>query len=202
MTFLRLKLLHANSCSGLMCLIAAFLFVASCANQPNLRVVTFEAAIDRDGRTQPVARETFHLLKGNLIDLLGGNGKDPNGASRLSDVTGMLIESSNPEGRARMHQVFKNHGTALTQTDALGKAKFAPVLPGTYYIVGWTRVGENQLMVWNCFAQKVNPTDAVGGAFRLRPTGLLIVTPKYHQRSWWIVHFRNYPAVAASGLRK
>lgn len=128
---------------------AVLLCVASCAKEPNLRVVTFEATIDHDGRTQPIASETFHLLKGNLIDLLGGNSKDPNGASRLSDVTGMLSENSNPEGRARMNQVFQNHAIALVKTDAQGKAKFAAVLPGTFYIFGRTRVGENQLMIWN-----------------------------------------------------
>lgn len=144
-----MKLLHANFRRGLICLMAVLLCVASCANEPNLRVVTFEAAIDRDGRTHPIGRTPFYLFKGNLIDLLGGDSKDPNGAGRLADVTGMLPEVSNPEGRARMYQVREKHVIARAETDAQGKAKFAAVLPGTYYIFGWTRVGENQLMIWN-----------------------------------------------------
>lgn len=48
-----------NSRSGLLCLIAVLLFVGSCTKEPKHHVVTFEVGIDRDGRTQPVAGETF-----------------------------------------------------------------------------------------------------------------------------------------------
>lgn len=80
-------------------------------------------------------------MRGNLIDLLGGNSKDPHGTDRLSDVTATLPGSSDPEARERMGQVFQKNVVALVQTDAQGKAKFPPVLKGTFHIIGWTRVG-------------------------------------------------------------
>lgn len=138
-----------NSRSGLLCLIAVFLFVGSCTKEPKHHGVTFEVGIDRDGRTQPVAGETFRLMRGNLIDLLGGNSKDPNGTDRLSDVTATLPGSSDPEARERMGQVFQKNVVALVQTDTQGKARFPLVLKGTFHIIGWTRVGTNQLMIWN-----------------------------------------------------
>ena len=138
-----------NSRSRLLWLIAVLLFLGSCAKEPKLHVVTFEVGVDRDGRTQPVAGETFRLLRGNLIDLLGGNSKDPNDTGRLSDVTAQLSGSRDLEARARMSQALEKNGVALVETDAQGKAKFPPILKGTFYIVGWTRVGENELMIWN-----------------------------------------------------
>ena len=145
MTFLR-----TNSRYGVLCLVIALLFVASCNNTPDLRVVTFEVTTDRGGVAQPVGGEEFRLLKGNYIDLLGGNSKDPNGASKLSDVTVLMRDSgASPEERTRVNQPFQTHSLALAKTDAQGKAKFPAVLPGNYWVVGWTRVGENQLMIWN-----------------------------------------------------
>ena len=141
--------LKTNTGRGLLCLLAALLFTASCDNTPDLHHVSFEVTIDRDGRTQPVTNGEFRLLKGNLIDLLGGNSKDPSGVNKLSDVSGWMIESTDREARARITQVFEKYSLARATTDSQGKGKFAPVLPGAYYVVGWARVGENQLMIWN-----------------------------------------------------
>ena len=142
------KRLKAN-CAGL-CLMASLVLVASCLSDkdPAKRgVATIEVAVtDKDGRTQPVAKEMFRLLTGNMIDLLGGNSNDPNGAKKLWAVA----DDPDPEAVIRVHKVFLKHVLSSATTDAQGKAKFGPVFPGTYYILGWTSVGqEDEIMIWN-----------------------------------------------------
>ena len=132
-----------------MCVTAAIFFV-SCASQPDLRVVTIEVTADHDGRIQPAANDEFRLLKGNLIDLLGGNSKEPKDVSMLSYISATLIESSyKPEIRERIIKVYENHSIATVKTDSQGKAKFPAVLPGSYHVVGFTRLRGSRVMVWN-----------------------------------------------------
>ena len=40
-----------------------------------MTVVTIQVGIDKEGRQQPVTGESFYLLDGNFIDLLGGDSK-------------------------------------------------------------------------------------------------------------------------------
>ena len=144
--------MNPSPCRRVICSIVTLLLVvlAACNQEPELGVVTVEVKTDQNnGRAQPVARANFRLLKGNFIDLLGGNSKDADAAKKLWDVVD--YESRTPSERyTRVGQVFENHSIATAQTDAQGKLKFPPVLAGTYYVAGWTRVGEgNQLVIWN-----------------------------------------------------
>lgn len=131
-------------------LTAALVFLASCDNRVKMGVVTIEVSLDKEGGTQPVAGEEFRLLNGNMIDLLGGNSKDPNGATKLWDLSILATrDDSDPERRMRASQPFQTNSLSFTKTDSQGKGKFLPVLLGTYYIVGWARSGNDQLVIWN-----------------------------------------------------
>ena len=143
---------HLTSTSGLglICLVVLILIGGSCLNSKYHRgVVTIHVSVDKDGRQQPVTGESFYLVRSNPIDLLGGNSKDPKDVSKLADLTALAVNNSDPHERTRVQQAISENSETSFRTDSQGEVKFPPVFIRTYYIVGWTRVGENQLMIWN-----------------------------------------------------
>lgn len=156
--------------------------LAACNQEAELGVVAIDVqSTQKDGRTQPVARSHFRLLKGNFIDLLGGNSKDADALKSLWDVAD--YESHTESDRyTRVHKVFQDHVIATAQTDAQGKAKFPRVLAGTYYVVGWTRVGDgNQLMIWN-YEVKVKKDEEQNLALNSANAATLAPYPSSAQR--------------------
>ena len=139
----------STSC-WLICLLALILVGGSCLNSKYHRgVVTIHVSVDKDGRQQPVTGESFYLVRSNPIDLLGGNSKDAKDVSKLADLTALAVNNSDPHERTRVQQAISKNSETSFRTDAQGEVKFPPVFIRTYYIVGWTRVGQNQLMIWN-----------------------------------------------------
>ena len=130
------------------------LFVTACAHigEPEKSVLNLEVGVDyKYGGVQPVARREFYLLDSDLNELLGGTaGESP---KRLWELTSFVDGSWGQEAekkRADLTEMIRTHATAKATTDLHGKLSFSPVVPGVYYILGWsTTRTEYQLMIWN-----------------------------------------------------
>lgn len=111
----------------------------------------------RSGDTKPVARTTFYLLDNSLVETLTGykNEKgeivtnprniyiDYSSSSESRNIFDFLTERYN-----RIWEVLKPHVVQTITTDFGGKATFKQIPPGNYYLIGYTKMGEN-LMVWD-----------------------------------------------------
>jgi len=54
------------------------------------------------------------------------------------------------ESRAKLVKMIEAHTKAKGVTDLHGKITFDPVVPGSYYIAGWsTTRKKNQMIIWN-----------------------------------------------------
>ena len=135
------------------------LLVASCGTfqKPETGVITLEVGLDYSyGGIQPVARQEFYLLNGDLNEFLPGG-------MRMKDLTTFVeVRRINEATTAqfwldkvrqdvdKLTKVIQEHTAAKGITDLQGKITFSPVPPGSYYILGWsTTRKEEQVIIWN-----------------------------------------------------
>jgi hypothetical protein len=131
------------------------LFVTACAQtgEPEKSILNLEVGVDYEyGGVQPVARQEFYLLDADLNELLGGTAGETS-KKRLWQLTSFVDGSWGQEAdknRADLTEMIRTHTIAKATTDLHGKLSFGPVVPGVYYILGWsTTRTEHQLMIWN-----------------------------------------------------
>ena len=135
------------------------LLVASCETyrEPPKGVVTLEVGLDYAyGGIQPVARQEFYLLNGNLNELLPAK-------MELRDLTAFVEAQQankattaqfwlekNQQDREKLTNVIQAHTAAKGMTDLHGMITFAPIVPGPYYVLGWsTTRKESEVIIWN-----------------------------------------------------
>jgi|GEM_PF-2937215 hypothetical protein len=130
------------------------LLLTACAHtgEQEKSVLNLEVGIDyKYGGVQPVARQEFYLLNADLNELLGGTNE--RSKIRLWELTSFVDGSwgeKSEKNRADLTEIIRTHTTAKATTDLHGKLTFAPAVPGSYYILGWsTNRTEHQLIIWN-----------------------------------------------------
>jgi hypothetical protein len=110
--------------------------------------------IYKSGDVKPVARTTFYLLDKGLGEILSEAGLKASDSTRLNLPPDMasnspenlcfmwkLAASSTYDEKSksfmqRAEEAMKPHLIQTVMTDFSGKAQFAPVTPGTYFVVG------------------------------------------------------------------
>jgi len=115
----------------------------------------------RSGDIKPVARTTFYLLDDNLAKILREAGLQPPGrigSSSGDPDTNMVFGfasatkySSLPDYQAFLPAAMaalKPHILQSVTTDFSGKASFAPIASGTYYLMGVSQTPRG-FAVWN-----------------------------------------------------
>lgn len=115
--------------------------------------INLETGIEyKMGGVQPVSRTEFQLLDSDLNSILaeaGLNAKDQSGLDRIAQF-GLAAKYPEQSGGAiaRCLKAIKKHSRYSTTTDFQGKAKFAGVNVGTYYLFGYTET-RGGFAVWS-----------------------------------------------------
>jgi hypothetical protein len=133
-------------------------FTAACGprrSEPEKSVVNLEVGVDyKIGGVQPVARPEFYLLDsditaGNELDEFTIKDKTASPNLKLWALTA-FVQGGYKEQRAKLSKIIQAHTAAQGTTDLQGKITFAPILPGVYYVLGWSPTRKDyELMIWN-----------------------------------------------------
>jgi hypothetical protein len=134
------------------------------ATQPKVKpnsVLSIETGlVFKSGDVKPLARTEFHILDESLANILRNAGLKPpksygeTGEADRDYVSAFAFASkynSNPtyqEFYPRAIEALKPHIVQSVTTDFSGKAKFAPVAAGTYYIMGLGSTPRG-FVIWN-----------------------------------------------------
>lgn len=150
MNFSRLR--TASPLISLALLVLNFAACGSQKSEPEKGLVILEVGVDYlYGGVQPVARQEFYLLDSDITNLLDDTTNQPN--LKLSALTAFVQGHGFEAKRHKLTEIIQQHTVAKNTTDLQGKLTFAPISPGAYYIMGWSRTrksdGFHELLIWN-----------------------------------------------------
>lgn len=120
---------------------------ASASGAAGAAVLSIAAAIgSQSGPATPLSSNAFLLLNDSLENMLKQSGfQSPPGVSPLKTVA--ACQSADPNCQ-KVFTAISSHAVVAAKTDINGKAAFAGVPAGTYYLMGMA-ISNNQPIMWN-----------------------------------------------------